>query len=220
MSVSVLSIYFEKAFDSLKWSYLDQCLETYNFGPKFRGFVKTLYNMSATILNNGNMSNRFTIERGVRQGCPLSQYIFLLPADTSTQNSERWWSKRYHNSRQGNLTIAACGRHYFFVVYKNSILKLLAIFQICKTCSGLKINVEKTKSKLLRPGAHFTNAVFCKIRWLFPSNSGKSGVWIRSIQKCVSPTISTRESIEFTVKFDGLKFGHKKRPISQIWWKK
>ena len=40
----MLSIDFEKAFDSLKWSYLDKCLENYNFVLKFRSYVKTLYN--------------------------------------------------------------------------------------------------------------------------------------------------------------------------------
>ena len=25
---------FEKAFDSIKWNYLQQCLETFNFGPQ------------------------------------------------------------------------------------------------------------------------------------------------------------------------------------------
>ena len=39
----MLTIDFEKAFDSLKWSYLDKCLENFNFGLKFRSYVKTLY---------------------------------------------------------------------------------------------------------------------------------------------------------------------------------
>ena len=76
ISAIVLSIDYEKAFDSLKWSYLDQGLESYNFGPKLWGFVNTLYSdISAAVLNNGNISNWFTIKREVRPGCP-SHYTY------------------------------------------------------------------------------------------------------------------------------------------------
>ena len=79
----MLSIDFEKAFDSLKWSYLDKCLKSFNFGLKLRSYVKTLYNdIHATVLNNGHISNWFSISRGVRQGCPLSPYLFILAVET------------------------------------------------------------------------------------------------------------------------------------------
>ena len=40
----MLSIDLEKAFDFLKWSYLDKCLKNFNFRLKLRSYVKTLYN--------------------------------------------------------------------------------------------------------------------------------------------------------------------------------
>ena len=78
-----LSVDFEKAFDSVSWNFLAKCLKAFNFGPKFRSYVRTLYqDISATVLNNGHTSKWFRLERGVRQGCPLSPYLFILLAET------------------------------------------------------------------------------------------------------------------------------------------
>ena len=45
---------FEKAFDSIQWRYLQKCLETFNFGPQLRQWIRVLYNkISSCVLNNG-----------------------------------------------------------------------------------------------------------------------------------------------------------------------
>ena len=77
-----LFIDFEKAFDSLEWEYLFKALDTFQFRPDFKTWVKTLYtNISSCIINNGFASESFTLKRGVRQGCPLSGLLFILAAE-------------------------------------------------------------------------------------------------------------------------------------------
>jgi hypothetical protein len=34
---------YEKAFDSVNWDFMHNCLEKLNFGNYFRGCIKTLY---------------------------------------------------------------------------------------------------------------------------------------------------------------------------------
>lgn len=75
----LLFIDFEKAFDSLEWSFLFKSLEVMNFGPMFQWWIRTFYsNISSCVINNGYTTSFFSLQRGVRQGCPLSGLLFVL----------------------------------------------------------------------------------------------------------------------------------------------
>ena len=77
----LLFIDFEKAFDTLEWSFIEKTLKYYNFGDSLVLWIKLFYtDISSSIQNNGWSSDFFNLDRGVRQGCPLSQYLFILCA--------------------------------------------------------------------------------------------------------------------------------------------
>jgi hypothetical protein len=70
---------FEKAFDTIQWNVIYDALRDFNVGECFISWVRTIYNQSeACVTNNGYSSPFFTLERGVRQGCPLSAYLFIM----------------------------------------------------------------------------------------------------------------------------------------------
>lgn len=80
-----LLIDFEKAFDTLeKKFFIKHCL---NFGNKFRKCVFTWYsNISSLVIYNSFSSFQFKVERGVRQGCPLSHVLSILNMELLVNN--------------------------------------------------------------------------------------------------------------------------------------
>ena len=63
---------FEKAFDCLRWDFVQKAVESFNFGPSLINCVKLFYtDINSRVINNGWSSESFKPQRGVRQGCPL-----------------------------------------------------------------------------------------------------------------------------------------------------
>ena len=73
------SLDFRKAFDSLEWPFIMKTLDCFNFGGDIKSWVNTFYsNIESTVINNGFRTNWFKPSKEVRQGCPLSPYLFIL----------------------------------------------------------------------------------------------------------------------------------------------
>ena len=147
----MLVIDFEKAFDTLKWSFIQKTLEAFNFGVNFRSYIKTLYtDIETTVINNGFTSGWFKPKRGVRQGCPLSPYLFLLAVEILACNirQNRDIKGIIIGNRETKITQLADDTTCF-LKDEPSLSLLLKTFDSYKLCAGLSINVDKTIARPL-----------------------------------------------------------------------
>ena len=77
-----LKLDFSKAYDMVEWQCMYRIMEKLGFPQVFIRMVSLLFHdASACVKLNGEPSPYFPIQRGVRQGCPLTPYLFLIVAE-------------------------------------------------------------------------------------------------------------------------------------------
>jgi hypothetical protein len=77
-----LKLDIEKAFDSLEWSFLLKILELLGFHPTCINWIgQCISNSSFSILLDGSPYGNFKPSRGIRQGDPLSPFLFILGSE-------------------------------------------------------------------------------------------------------------------------------------------
>ena len=139
---------FEKAFDSLQWNFLFKSLEIFGFGPSLIRWVKTFYsNISSCNINNGICTEHYSINRGVRQGDPLSPYLFIVTVELlaiAIRKSDDIRGVRIGGTESKIIQYADDLTATLSDV--ESAEALLTLLKHFETCSGLKVNYTKTEA--------------------------------------------------------------------------
>nr|GFB18103.1 RNA-directed DNA polymerase, eukaryota [Tanacetum cinerariifolium] len=70
---------FAKACDSIRWDYLDDVLNAFGFGSRWRSWIQgSLNSGKASVLVNGSPTSEFQLHRRLKQRDPLAPFLFIL----------------------------------------------------------------------------------------------------------------------------------------------
>ena len=149
----ILKLDLEKAYDCLEWNFIHEVLSFFKFPSSFVDLVlECVTTSSFSILVNGGQLENFKPSRGIRQGDPLSPYLFILCMEylslkiLKACDNNSW--KAIKVSRKGPSI-----SHLFFAddlllcaeTSSNCCLTITRILEDFCLQSGQKVNLSKSK---------------------------------------------------------------------------
>ncbi|KAK2378521.1 hypothetical protein QL285_066416 [Trifolium repens] len=144
----------EKAYDNVNWSYLKNCLLDFGFPAiTIKLIMHCVTSSSLSLIWNGKRQPNFSPTRGLRQGDPLSPYLFVICMEklslaiSESVRNNNW--KPVQVSKNG-----PCFSHLFFaddvLLFSKATCtqgRLMAdIFNKFSNVSGLKISCSKSRA--------------------------------------------------------------------------
>ena len=145
----LLFVDFEKAFDTIEWSFVEKTLQHFGFGSSLIKWINLFYrDIQSCVINNGWSAGFFELSRGVRQGCPLSPYIFILCAEVlaTAIRKDNLVKGITVDSTECKLSQYADDTTLFLDGTQESLERSFVILEKFGEVSGLRVNCEKTEA--------------------------------------------------------------------------
>ncbi|GJT86888.1 RNA-directed DNA polymerase, eukaryota [Tanacetum coccineum] len=148
----IFKVDFEKAFDSVRWDFLDIILRNFGFGIKWRGWIQgCLSSAMGSILVNGSPTAEFKFHKGLKQGDPLSPYLFILVMESlhlsfnNIINADLFKGIRFDDSLTLSHLFYADDAVFIGKWDRANILTIVRMLKCFFLASGLQINILKSK---------------------------------------------------------------------------
>ncbi|GKB67695.1 RNA-directed DNA polymerase, eukaryota [Tanacetum coccineum] len=148
----VFKVDFAKAYDSIRWDYLDDVLVAFGFGSKWRSWIRgSLSTGMASILVNGSPTFEFQFHRGLKQGDPLAPYLFILVMEslhlsfTSAVEAGIFTGIKVDHSLMLSHFFYADDAVFIGEWSNNNLRHIMHMLQCFSLSSGLVINLKKSQ---------------------------------------------------------------------------
>jgi hypothetical protein len=152
----------EKAYDHVDWNFLLYLLKGCGFGERWCSWIKhCISSVRFSVLINGSPSGFFGSLRGVRQGDPLSPFLFVLVMEAFSKMISAIYSRglilgfsvgtREHDRVEVSHLLFADDTLVFCGADASQISYIGALFVCFEAVSRLKVNL--TKSSLVPIGS-------------------------------------------------------------------
>nr|GEW66941.1 RNA-directed DNA polymerase, eukaryota [Tanacetum cinerariifolium] len=157
----IFKVDFEKAYDSVRWDFLNDVLCKFGFSDKWRKWIQCcLQSSKGSIFVNGSPTEEFHFGRGLKQRDPLSLFLFILIMESLHLSFQRVVDAGMFQALKLDALVNLS--HIFYVddaVFigqwnDTNITTLVHVLECFFRVSGLKINMRKSKIM----GVHVDNA--------------------------------------------------------------
>ncbi|GKC22949.1 putative reverse transcriptase domain, reverse transcriptase zinc-binding domain protein [Tanacetum coccineum] len=124
----------QKAYDTVDWRFLENILEGFGFHPTMiKWTMACVTSTSFSISLNGDIHGYFKGKRGLRQGDPLSPYLFTLVMEVLTLMLKRRVdlseSFRYHHHCENLQIINVCFADDLFLFARGNVESAMVIME-------------------------------------------------------------------------------------------
>ncbi|CAM8950231.1 unnamed protein product [Rhodiola kirilowii] len=147
----MLKLDISKAYDSVDWSFLRQCLEIFGFPVIYINWTMACVStVKFSVLVNGCLKGYFGSNRGLRQGDPISPYILTLIMKMLSRllgNLKSSGSYKFH-PKCARISLSHLMSADDVIVFSKanveSLVKVREALNTFHEWSGLKVNVDKS----------------------------------------------------------------------------
>ncbi|GJZ54469.1 RNA-directed DNA polymerase, eukaryota [Tanacetum coccineum] len=132
--------------------YLDDVLEKFSFGSKWRGWIHNcLHSSKGSILVNGSPTDEFHFRRGLKQGDPLSPFLFILVMESLHLSFQNVVDEGLFKGVSVGSSLQLS--HLFYAVdvifmgqwSESNIITFVHALDCFHKASGLRMNLQKSK---------------------------------------------------------------------------
>ncbi|XP_021991435.1 uncharacterized protein LOC110888201 [Helianthus annuus] len=148
----ILKIDFEKAYDNINWNFVLDILAQMGFSDKWCLWIKgVITSARASILVNGAPTSEFKCHKGMRQGDPISPFLFFIVMEALSCMISKACSlgivKGVSLPNSGPVVSHLLSTDDAIILgewSKDNILNAVRILRCFYACSGLQINFTKS----------------------------------------------------------------------------